>query len=274
MEYSNPQIPEGINVSDTNPLKELLVLTTGLVVLVLAVVLLFGLMADRLALLIPFEYEQQWVAPWLDTLNQSDDPEIEQELQQLAERVAHAMALPDDLEIKVHYRDEATVNAFATLGGHLVFYRGLLERMPSENSLAMVMAHEIAHVQHRHPLRSLGRGVVISLTLALLSNSSGHGLLEEVLGDTGLLTVLTYSRVQERTADRTALHAVQQLYGHVNGAAELFLVLQEQNHHQLPEFLRTHPLDAQRIEALHAEAMRHSYRTEGRLQPLPDLYRQ
>ena len=58
----------------------------------------------------------------------------------------------------MHYDPGGTFNAYATAGGQLVFYRGLLEAMPHENALATVVAHEIAHVAHRDPRRLARRG--------------------------------------------------------------------------------------------------------------------
>jgi len=51
--------------------------------------------------------------------------------------------------------DRKTVNAFATPGGYLYVYRGLLETAQNEAELAGVMAHETGHVVARHAARSL-----------------------------------------------------------------------------------------------------------------------
>ena len=73
----------------------------------------------------------------------------------------------------MHYDDDAVVNAFATLGGHIVVYQGLLEAVPDENALAMVLAHEIAHVRHRHPIVGLSRSAALGFALMLLGADSG-----------------------------------------------------------------------------------------------------
>ena len=39
-----------------------------------------------------------------------------------------------------------------------IFFKGLVERLKSEQALAMVMAHEIAHIVNRDPITALGRG--------------------------------------------------------------------------------------------------------------------
>ena len=63
--------------------------------------------------------------------------------------------------------DRKTVNAFATPGGYLYVYRGLLEMAQNEAELAGVMAHETGHVVARHAARSLvaayGLDAVVSM---------------------------------------------------------------------------------------------------------------
>ena len=44
----------------------------------------------------------------------------------------------------VHAVQDPTVNAFATLGGHVFVFTGLVDSLDSENGLAMVLAHELA----------------------------------------------------------------------------------------------------------------------------------
>ena len=88
-----------------------------------------------------------------------------------------------------------------------------------ENALAMVIAHEMAHIKHRHPVMALGRGVVIGLFLASLSGFNGDRVVGRIVNNTGMLTLLKFNRDQEREADRTALAAVAGNYGHVAGAA-------------------------------------------------------
>lgn len=273
MEYSNPKIPEGINTSREHPLKEFAILTGGILGVVVAVAVILGLLADRLAQRIPFSYEQALAAPYADSLPAGD--EIDARLQALADRIAHAMALPGEMAVTVHYADEDAVNAYATVGGHVVLYRGLLEKLPHENALAMVLAHEMAHIRHRHPIRALGRGVVVGLAFGALTGLSGDGVVGEVLGDAGLLTVLKFSRDQERQADRTGMAAVAKLYGHVSGTLDLYRVLLEhagEDAHGPPTFLSTHPLTIDRIEDLKALSREHAWRQDGPTLALGDAF--
>jgi len=261
MEYRNPEIPEGINTSQEHPLKELALLLGGLLGLVVLIVTGLALSAEYLAGKIPFETEQRLAAgipleaEALPPAAAAAGTRLRGYLQELADALAAAEQLPPGMSVTVHYLPGDTVNAFATLGGNLVFYRGLLEKMPDENTLAMVMAHEIAHIKLRHPVRSLGRGVVIGIALSVVSAAVGDRVVETVLGDSGLLTMLHFSRRQEAAADAEALAALAGYYGHVGGAGRLFELL-EATHGTArpPAFFSTHPVSEDRIRALQALA--------------------
>ena len=271
MKYSNPEIPEGINYSREHPLKEFVILTAGVLGLFLVLILVLGLLAESLAGYVPFSAEQKIAA--LQPLDTSgDESPMRPYLQGLAERLAAAEDLPRDMSIQVHYVDDDTVNAFATLGGNIIVFRGLLEVMPDENALAMVIAHEVAHIKYRHPLKGLGRVVVIGTVLSMFSGAAGNDIVNDVLGQAGLLTALKYSRTQERQADSEALAALQQLYGHVDGATELFHLLQQQEkEHALhqPEFFDSHPLTENRITTLQQLAEEEDWATNGERTKLP-----
>lgn len=273
MQYSNLQPPEGINTSREHPLKEFIVLTAGLIGLMVIVVVLVAFFTDHLAKWVPFEVELRLAAPYVDTVNADSEnlnPAIEQYLQSLADRLTAVADLPEGMSITVHYANADVVNAFATLGGNLVFFRGLLQRMPHENALAMVMAHEIAHIKHRHPLASLGRGVIISVVFSLFG---GDGSVDAVMGNTGLLTLLKFSRDMESEADEDALHMVNALYGHVSGAADLFKVLHEaRDVNEMPQFISSHPLDQNRLTQLAERATARGWSVTGQQQPLPTAF--
>jgi predicted Zn-dependent protease len=251
MKYSNPQIPEGINTSKQHPLKELFLLTAGVVGLIVVAVLLLGFFADKLAHHIPFEVELKIAS--MDLFEASEPGPIQHYLEGLTERIVRVQALPEKMPITVHYVNSDTVNAFATLGGHIYMFRGLLEKLPNENSLAMVLAHEIAHIKHRHPISSLGRGITIGLALSMVSGALGDMMTDQIINNTSLVTSLTFSRDQEHESDKTALKTLMALYGNVVGADQLFEVLQEdESRMKVPEFFSTHPLSEKRIQHIHA----------------------
>jgi len=217
------------------------------------IVVTLALSADYLTKYIPFRYEQAMFEGRSTIV--PEPHEFDQRLKPLAERIAHAMDLPDDMKITVHYGDVDEVNAYATFGGHVVINRGLIEKLPNENALAMVMAHEFAHIKHRHPIRSVGRVAVVLLAVMAVAGIQGNEVAGTLAGDAGTLTLLSFSRGQESEADRSALEAVAGVYGHVAGALDLYEVLLEEKkkrHFDAPAFLSTHPLTEARIETLRA----------------------
>ena len=272
MHYENPKIPEGINVSSEHPLKEFAQLLIGAIVLVAILVVGLALLAEHLVRYVPFEMEKDIAAKYPGKLPARTA--VTDYLQTLADQLAAAQDLPAEMRITVHYVDDNTVNALATLGGNVVFFRGLIEKLPNENALAMVMAHEIAHIKHRHPIIALGRGVVVGLALAALTNLSGNGLAGNVLSDAGLLTVLSFNRDQEAEADRSALAALARHYGHVSGADTFFVTMQELPAHKsrenIPTFMSTHPATQDRIEALRALAQQKGWAMDRPTSPLPE----
>ncbi|MGB5568464.1 MAG: M48 family metalloprotease, partial [Sedimenticolaceae bacterium] len=141
MKYRNPPIPEGINVSDRHPLRELLSLAGGALVLLVLLSWLMGQFGGRLARLLPFEHEVA-LAP-VSMLRSDAGPELQAYLERLSTRVSEQLDLPSGMQIHLNLDGGDTFNAFATLGGNIVLYRGLLECLPHENALVMLLAHEM-----------------------------------------------------------------------------------------------------------------------------------
>jgi predicted Zn-dependent protease len=235
---------------------------------------LLGVAADYLAAKIPFSYEQAIGGGILpDEVTAGEVPAY---LRDLTQRLVEVMDLPEGMTIQVHYSNDDVVNAYATLGGNVVIFHGLLEKLPHENALAMVLAHEIAHIKYRHPVRSLGRGVVIALAMGALSGATGNTLGSSLVGETGMLTVLEFSRDQEEAADAEGLRAVARLYGTATGSTDLFrLLLEEEAKAPLKvsqlEFLRTHPLGEHRIEAMEGQIHEQHWSMNAATTPLPSF---
>jgi predicted Zn-dependent protease len=97
--------------------------------------------------------------------------------------------------------DSQTVNAFATPGGYLYVYRGLLETAQNEAELAAVMAHETGHVVARHAARSMvvAYGLDAMTALAAGKNPGLAAQLTSSIAGKGVL--LAHSRADETEAD-------------------------------------------------------------------------
>lgn len=272
LQYTNPELPQDVNVSEKHPLRDFLTLIFAVVVIAAAVAGALAFGAQWLAPRVPFETERRVVERQARALKDGGD--VGRYLQSLADRLAREQSLPAGMTVRVHYQDDAIVNAFASLGGNIVVFRGLIDAVPDENALAMVMAHEIAHVKHRHPAQALGRGLAFGVVLSVVSAAAGSSIASTLLGDAGLLTVLSFNRVQEEEADATALAALSAVYGHVGGAGALFDVLRERaGSAQPPKLLSSHPLTDDRIARIAALAAQRGWPLEGIRTPLPEAVR-
>lgn len=275
MKLENRLPAEGINASREHPLKEFAWLAGSVVAVLALATALIAYGAQWLAPRIPFEYETRLAGDMLAVEPKSEaDRAVRAQLQALADRLAARMGLPAGMKVKVGYRESGIVNAFATLGGHAVFFRGLLGKLDSEDALAMVMAHEIAHLKHRHPAAALGRGVAVGVILSLVSADLGRSAAGGVLTQAGTVTLLSFNRDQERQADEEALRVLAAEYGHLGGAVDLFAIFSRAQAQQsggvVPavEFLATHPLTANRVDAVRRWAAVHGLSVEGPRRPL------
>ena len=273
-DWSNPRLPqEEINVAESRPLLSFFVMVAGLGAVILACALVLMLFAQAIAAWLPFSAEQAVAARFFKPSDPAAEPEAT--LQKLAESLVGPQGLPAGMRLQVHYSALPVANASATVGGNITIYRGLVEAIDSENALAMVLAHEIAHIRHRDPVRSLGRGMALAVVMSAVSAGAGSAAADWLLGSAGNLTVLRFSRTQEARADADALAAVAQRYGHVAGAGTFFREMQRRASEagraaeSVPVFMRTHPATDDRLYRMELLAAERRWATEGTLTPLP-----
>ena len=269
LKYTNPEIPECINVSDANPLKEFGLLVTGSLIAVVLITALLAYSVDWLAEYIPFDYEIS-IAKSFESETEKRNL-IDDYLQDLTDDIVLEMALPEGMDVTVHYVNQDVVNAMATLGGHIFIYRGLLEKLPHENALVMLLGHEIGHVKLRHPIKALGKGIVISLVFSALLGQSSDAA-SAALVNTSALTLLGFSREQEEDADLEGLSATQYYFKHVQGADDLFNVLLNEQDEQgvyVPQIMNSHPDTDHRVTLIEKFSNDQQWLMNGVLKPIP-----
>lgn len=268
MSYVNPQVPHEVNVTKESQVFSLVKLLTAILLIIVAAFIAIYFAFRWSVHFIPFSVEssiaQGIVSRLVENPRGSQYSTARQDLQQLAEHLAQAMNAPDDMPIHIHIDKSPTPNAFATLGGHIIVTQGLIDTVHSENALAMVLAHELAHVKNRDPLASLGTGVTVSILLSLLTG----GDVSQIHVMASNLTQLSFSRRQERLADEDAIAALQAYYGHTFGAEEFFQVMAAEHGVKADqiEFFQTHPGTQKRIETILRSQTGHA----PELTPLPD----
>jgi predicted Zn-dependent protease len=154
--------------------------------------------------------------------------------------------------------DSKEVNAWCMPGGKVVVYTGLLPITQDEQSLAIVMGHEIGHAIARHGNQRMSEGLLVqfggtALSLALSQKPAlTQALFSQAYGVTTTLGSLKYSRSHETEADEMGL-IFAAMAGYDPETAINFwerMAASSANGQKPPEILSTHPSDATRINDL------------------------
>ncbi len=259
-----------VSKNESKQIQQFLYWVAGVTLAFVILVVVAVVTADRWLLLISNDSEREFIAPYAEYINDNWLDDSEQELQLYVETLAKDLAskMNIDADLKIDYKllNDGPVNAFATLGGYVFVSENMMRAVETESGLAMVLAHEIAHVKQRDPLVSSGRGMLIGMAIAALSGSGDPSTVANLASE---MTVFTYSRAQEERADLLALEALNRHYGHVAGATQLFDVLKELQGDAAAEsleILSTHPRLDRRIEYLHQKTAEKGWAT---LEPQP-----
>jgi len=251
MEY-RPALPEhNVNVSHERPVREFILLFFGITAILLVAFWALGLFVDSAVEFISPEMEavifrtHDMPAP---LIADTDGPKKDA-LQRLADALRKCSDVTYPVKVQLIKSDQA--NALAVPGGRIVVFSGLLDKLQSENGLAFVLAHELAHFKDRDHLRSLGRGIVVTAMMAVLSGAGSQ--LTQLFAPATNFSQAHYSRKWESVADRQALLTLNCFYGHVGGASEFFKAVQEDatnKSHLIGHYFASHPEAVARIDNL------------------------
>ncbi len=148
-------------------------------------------------------------------------------------------------------QNDTIVNAFATPGGHLYFYTGLIKTLDNEAQFAGVMAHEMAHCARRHTTDQLTRAYGLSVLMSIVLGDNPSMLAQLAADIAGGLTTLAFSRNMEYEADRFAIRYLSSTDYHPLGLADFFTKIEGLP--QPPTFLSTHPSPEDRIAKIQEE---------------------
>ena len=140
--------------------------------------------------------------------------------------------------------DDKTLNAFCTPGGYIYVYTGLIKFLDSEEQLAGVMGHEIAHAAQRHSTRQMTKIYGLQTVIAVATGQAEPGMLSQIA--LGIIN-LKFSRTHEKEADTYSVNYLCPTTYEADGAADFFKKIQGQGGARQPEFLSTHPDPGNRV---------------------------
>jgi len=160
----------------------------------------------------------------------------------------------------------STPNAFALPGGEVFLTRGLLERLDEEAQFAVVMAHEIGHVAHRHAVRALNDSLIVGLGAEVIASSvEDHRRREAAAGLAAIgggLLLLRFSREQELEADARGVEYARAAGYDPRRGEQVFRGFARARREAggragpLDSWISSHPLDEDRVVHLRAEVER------------------
>jgi predicted Zn-dependent protease len=169
---------------------------------------------------------------------------------------------------RVGILDSNEINAFATSGGHIFITRGLINAARSEDALAAVIAHEVAHIQLKHGINSIKNSRITQAVLVTGTAAAGAAagldvnqltdIFNESVGEIVQTLVSNgYSREQEFEADNIAMDLLVSAGYNPSALIEMLRAL---NTVQVAGsgFGRTHPTPAQRITNAERTIGRHN----------------
>lgn len=216
-----------------------------------------------------YQIGRAWLRIFRSRAPTSDDPLLSDYLENLIYRLATHSQLEDRRIDIVIVRNE-TLNAFAVPGGVMGIHDGLLAYAQSEDELATVLAHELAHLSQRH----FSRGVEQQkrqTPLALAGMLAGLLLIATTGGDAGMAAItasqaasmqsrLRFSRGNEQEADRIGMLTMVSAGMDPHAAPVMFermLKATRYSGNNVPEFLLTHPITENRISDTRNRARRY-----------------
>lgn len=188
------------------------------------------------------------------------DVQLTEYLQSLGEKLVLASGKGESQNFTFFIIDDPQINAFAIPGGYVGVNSGLVAVMDQEEQLASVVAHEVAHVTQRHHARAFATGnratlstaaaVLAAIIIGQASPQAGQAALAAGLA-ASQQSAINFTRSNEIEADRIGIEILANAQYDARAMAESFDILRRKNslntsNLQL-EYLRTHPLDNNRI---------------------------
>ena len=163
--------------------------------------------------------------------------------------------------LQYHFKvlDSPVVNAFAVPGGYIYLTRGILAQLNNEAELMGIMGHEMGHVTARHTAQQqtnqqIGQVLLIG---GMLASKKIAAMADEAMAGMQLL-FLSFSRANEREADRLGVEYSSKIGYDAHKMANFFEVLNKMNmsssHAGVPTWMSTHPDPGERNVAVNQSA--------------------
>ena len=179
-------------------------------------------------------------------------------LRQIAQRLI-PYALPwnvraRDWQWEVNLIGSTQINAFCMPGGKIAFYTGILKQLQlSDDEVAMVMGHEIAHALREHARARMAKSELTGLGVNLASQFFGLGAIGQTVTSYGAqLLTLKFSRSDESEADLVGMELAARAGYDPRAGISLWQKMMAANGSGPPQWMSTHPSGSTRIADMQA----------------------
>ncbi len=260
MKYNTSLPDDSVNIPKSSPLFDLLWMFAGLFITIVILYYTFGVIVEYGIKNISTEREMRLFS-FLQTEQNLSGASSEEllTLNSLLDKSQTCRNSP--YHFVVNIAEDDAVNAFALPGGTIVFNRGLLNSVHSENELFFVLGHEIGHYKNRDHLEGIGR----SFSALIIGGMLGFSDISELLNNAMALSESHFSQTQESEADLYAVELMHCYYGHVGGATDFFDHLPEDAPLSL---YRSHPETQKRIRNIERYIKDRGYKAHKDLTPI------
>ena len=148
--------------------------------------------------------------------------------------------------------EDKQLNAFCMPGGKIAFFSGIVEELKlTDDEIAMIMGHEMAHALREHARARIALAQLTDLGAELLSATLGLGKSEKrIIGFGRQLLSLRFSRKDENDADVVGLDLAARSGFDPSAGITLWKKMMKANRGGPPEWLSTHPSGDNRIEEM------------------------
>jgi predicted Zn-dependent protease len=196
-----------------------------------------------------------------NALGSRDHPQVKR-LRTIAQRIIpHALAWNGrarEWKWEVNLIGSSQINAFCMPGGKIAFYSGILDKLKlTDDEVAMVMGHEIAHALREHARERMGKNAATGIGANVLSQLLGLGQVGQTVTHYGAqLLTLEFSREDETEADLVGLELGARAGFNPRAGITLWQKMSANSKGAPPQWLSTHPSGSTRIAEMEANLPR------------------
>jgi len=182
----------------------------------------------------------------------ADNPQLKR-LRTIAQRII-PFAVPwneraPNWKWEVNLIGSSQINAFCMPGGKIVFYTGILKTLQlTDDEVAMVMGHEIAHALREHARERMGKNAATGIGANLIGQILGLGQIGQTVTNYGAqLLTLEFSRSDESEADLVGMELAARAGFDPRAGITLWQKMGAASKGAPPQWLSTHPSGKTRI---------------------------